>query len=59
MALEMEHACPDCGETRTFYRVASMTLHLGEKTKWCCPECDYKFVRIDEGAGINSSTADA
>jgi hypothetical protein len=22
-------------------------MHLGEKVKWHCPECDYGFVRID------------
>ncbi len=25
-----------------------MTLHLGEKTKWRCPECGYGYVEIDE-----------
>jgi hypothetical protein len=23
-------------------------LHLGEKVKWRCPECDYGFVRIGD-----------
>jgi len=55
MAMELEHYCPSCGEDRTFYRAASTNLHLGEKTKWGCPECDFRFVRID---GIES-TADA
>lgn len=47
MARELERACPVCGEDRTFYRTASTLLHLGEKTKWACPECGYGFVRID------------
>lgn len=55
MALELEHECPNCGETRTFYRSASMYLHLGLKTKWACPECDYGFVMVD--GEIDTSTA--
>ena len=51
MAMEREEECPDCG-TRTFYRAASTSLHLGEKVKWHCPDCDYGFVQIN---GINSS----
>jgi len=47
MSLEVEHYCPDCEEDRVFYRAASTTLHLGEKVKWRCPDCDYGFVRID------------
>ena len=47
MAMELERACPGCGEERAFYRSASMNLHLGLKTKWACPECGYGFVRID------------
>jgi predicted RNA-binding Zn-ribbon protein involved in translation (DUF1610 family) len=52
MALEKEHACPDCGTMRPFYRTAATRLHLGEKTKWRCPECEYGFVCVD---GIASS----
>lgn len=48
MSLELERTCPVCGEERAFYRAASTTLHLGKKVKWCCPECDYRFVRIDD-----------
>lgn len=48
MALELTRACPGCGEERAFYRSASTNLHLGLKTKWACPECDFGFVRIDE-----------
>lgn len=55
MPRELEHACPVCGEQRVFYRTASTLLHLGEKTKWSCPECDYGFVRID--GDIDSSTS--
>jgi len=47
MALELDHACPECGEERTFYKSASMELHLGRKVKWACPECDYGFVTVD------------
>jgi rubredoxin len=47
MSLELEHECPECGETRTFWKVASMEVHLGTKMKWDCPECDYGFVQID------------
>ena len=51
MSLEMEHDCPECSND-TFWRTASTTLHLGEKTKWVCTDCDYGLVRID---GIDSS----
>lgn len=47
MARQFERSCPECGTERTFWRVASTELHLGEKTKWSCEECDYRFVRID------------
>jgi rubredoxin len=47
MSLELEHYCPVCEEYRDFWKVASTTMHLGEKIKWHCPECDYGFVRID------------
>jgi len=46
MSLEIQHYCPECGEESTFYRIASTLLHLGEKTKWRCGECDHAFVRI-------------
>ena len=54
MAMELEHNCPVCGKERTFYRSASTTLHLGEKTKWACPDCFYGFVLVD---GIDSSAS--
>lgn len=47
MSLEMERECPSCGGVREFYRAASTTLHLGEKTKWRCTDCDYGLVLID------------
>jgi len=55
MSLEIEHECPQCGGTETFYRSASTTLHLGEKTKWRCTECGYGFVKID--GDIDSSAS--
>ncbi|WIV66552.1 hypothetical protein [Natrialbaceae archaeon AArc-T1-2] len=55
MAHELEHECPECGAD-TFYRVASTTVHLGEKVKWHCVDCEYGFVRID---GIDSSETPA
>ncbi|MFB6173946.1 MAG: hypothetical protein ABEI39_04815 [Halobacteriales archaeon] len=54
MALELERECPNCGAERTFYRTASTTLHLGEKTKWACPDCSFAFVRVD---GIDTAEA--
>lgn len=48
MSLELEHYCPECGEERAFWRAASTELHLGEKVKWHCPDCDYGFVRIGD-----------
>jgi len=48
MTLEKDVACPSCGGTETFYRTAAMQLHLGEKTKWRCPACDYGYVEIDD-----------
>lgn len=53
MSLECDHDCPVCDEPRTFYRAASTTLHLGEKIKWRCPDCEYSFVTI--GDDIDSS----
>ena len=47
MSLEITHDCPEC-DSETFYRAASTTLHLGEKTKWRCTSCGYTYVKIDE-----------
>jgi len=55
MSMELEADCPDCGETHTFYRAASTKIHLGQKVKWHCPECDYGFVRID--GAVDTATA--
>lgn len=48
MSLEMDHECPSCGEVRPFWLTASTKLHLGKKTKWACPECEYGLVLIDD-----------
>lgn len=55
MSQELDYECPQCGTEKTFYRTASTNLHLGEKTKWSCPDCDFRFVRID--GDINSAEA--
>lgn len=47
MSLEMDHDCPECSNDR-FWRTASTTLHLGEKTKWACTDCDYRLIRIGD-----------
>jgi predicted RNA-binding Zn-ribbon protein involved in translation (DUF1610 family) len=47
MAQEREQTCPGCGEEQTFRRVASTTLHLGEKRKWRDDDCGFQFVTID------------
>jgi len=46
--MELDQYCPQCEAERTFWLAASTELHLGTKTKWRCPECDYGFVKIDE-----------
>lgn len=56
MSQELRHHCPNCEEEKTFYRAASTHLHLGLKTKWSCPDCDYRFVLID---GDIDSSAEA
>ncbi|MFB6183422.1 MAG: hypothetical protein ABEI96_02605 [Haloarculaceae archaeon] len=56
MSEELDAACPTCGESKPFSRVASTELHLGLKVKWHCPDCDYGFVRID-GEVDTSATA--
>ncbi|MFB6170030.1 MAG: hypothetical protein ABEJ06_02680 [Haloarculaceae archaeon] len=55
MAMELERECPVCGETKTFYRAASTTIHLGTKVKWHCPDCDYGFVTIDGAVDTGAS----
>lgn len=54
MSLEKDVDCPECGTTVSFYRSASMLLHLGEKTKWRCPECGFGYVEIN---GIDTISA--
>ena len=49
---ELDRECPHCEAERSFYRAASTQLHLGEKTKWYCPVCDFGFVRVN---GIDST----
>lgn len=56
MAMEIQERCPDCDGERTFWRVASTTVHLGEKVKWGCADCGHRFVRID-GDVDTSATA--
>ena len=48
MTQSLERECPGCGESREFYKAASMEIQLGTKEKWHCPECDYGFVTIDD-----------
>jgi len=55
MTEDLRHDCPECDAERDFYRTASTNLHLGLKTKWACPECDFRLVRID--GDIDSATA--
>jgi len=54
MGSEVESECPDCGATE-FYLAANTKIHLGEKVKYRCGECDYGFVRID--GAVDTSTA--
>lgn len=53
--MELETYCPECEEDRTFWLAASTTLHLGEKTKWRCPECNHGIVRIDNTVDTSST----
>jgi transposase-like protein len=55
MSLSMEHDCPACEEPMEFWRTASTHLHLGEKVKWRCSECDYGLFIVD---GIDTSADD-
>jgi transposase-like protein len=56
MSLETERTCPSCDEEQRFWRVAATTLHLGQKTKWTCGECDFGFIRIN---GISTAPESA
>jgi transposase-like protein len=55
MSLSMEHDCPVCGGSREFWLTARTNLHLGEKRKWRCSECDYSLVIV---ADIDTSADD-
>ncbi|GAA0467638.1 hypothetical protein MUK72_05805 [Halococcus dombrowskii] len=55
MSLEREQHCPVCDDQQVFYRAASTMMHLGEKTKWRCPDCDYGFVTIGEDVDSSAS----
>lgn len=55
MSLERDQYCPVCDDERVFYRAASTMMHLGEKTKWRCPDCDYGFVTIGEDVDSSAS----
>jgi len=57
MSEAIERRCPDCEADREFYLAASTNLHLGLKTKWHCPECDYGFVRIGEVLDTGEASA--
>lgn len=57
MSLESSFHCPECGEQRSFWKTASMTVHIGTKTKWECTDCGYRLVRI--GSDVDSSRADS
>jgi len=50
----MERECPECG-AREFRLIARTNLHLGEKTKLQCSECDYGFVQIDGAVDTGSA----
>jgi transposase-like protein len=54
--MDLEHYCSSCGEYRRFWRVAGTSLHLGEKVKFRCEECDSGFVRVD---GVVDTGAEA
>lgn len=52
--MTVTQACPDCGADE-FHRVARTRLHLGEKVKYRCSDCEHGFVRI--GGAVDTSTA--
>lgn len=52
--MELQRDCPECGAS-SFWRAASTQVHLGEKVKWDCTECDYGFVTI--GESVDSASA--
>lgn len=48
MSLETTHYCPDCEQETEFWCTASTLVHIGEKTKWRCSDCEYGFVKIGD-----------
>lgn len=48
MSMGIERTCPECGTEQEFWLTARTSLHLGEKRKWDCPECDYGFIKIND-----------
>ncbi|WP_436906933.1 DUF7838 family putative zinc beta-ribbon protein [Halosimplex marinum] len=57
MSEVITHECPNCDAEKEFYQAASMQVHIGEKVKWHCWDCDYGFVRIDETVDTSKATA--
>ena len=55
MSKTLARECPRCDAEREFFRAANTEVHIGEKVKWHCPECDHGFVRID--GTVDTSTA--
>jgi predicted RNA-binding Zn-ribbon protein involved in translation (DUF1610 family) len=55
MAMEIQQHCPSCGEEKTFWRVASTKVHLGEKVKYHCEDCDYGFIEINGAVNTSAS----
>jgi len=54
MTETLTRTCPVCETEREFLRAASTAVHLGEKVKWHCRECDYGFVRIDDAVDTSA-----
>ncbi|QLH79713.1 hypothetical protein HZS55_21530 [Halosimplex rubrum] len=57
MSETITHECPVCESEQEFYQAASMKVHIGEKVKWHCWECDYGFVRIDHTVDTSETPA--
>jgi rubredoxin len=58
MSESVTRECPSCGEPTEFWLTASTLVHLGEKTKWRCSECNYAFVLVGDVDTSASATAD-
>lgn len=48
MSPETEKHCPNCGTEETFWLAARTHIHMGEKAKWSCTECEYTIVEIGD-----------